>query len=154
MTESEIETPPVRRPSWRDNKAVLWLVRIGFLLQFYIPAIVCCRYICVKYSVAHYDLFYLWYFWTIVLLVVQCSVFTLILRFVKLRSAHIVLWCLIVMNVIHSAYWLYFASIPWPLTMRRLALPTALYLIAILVEWIVFFRKKKTTVNSSLVPHP
>ena len=145
MTENEIETPPVRPTSWRDNKAVLWLVRIGFLLQFYVPMFVCCRYICVNYSNGYYGLFYIWYVRTIILLVVQWSIYTLILRFIKLRSAHIVLWCLIVMNVIHSAYWLYFAPIPWPLTMRRLALPTTLYFIAILVEWIVFFKNNKSS---------
>ncbi|MCL2624277.1 MAG: hypothetical protein FWD31_11495 [Planctomycetaceae bacterium] len=153
MTENEIETPPVRRPSWRDNKTVLWLVRIGFLLQFYIPMFVCCYYVYVNYP--GYGLFYIWYVRTLILLVVQCSVLTLILRFGKLRSAHIVLWCLIVMNVIHSAYWLYFVPyISFPLTMHRLALPTALYFFAILIEWIVFFRKKKAANNSSFAPHP
>ena len=143
MTENEIETLPVRSPSWRDNKAVLWLVRIGFLLQFHIPMVYCCylaslnRWLISQWAVN-----------TLMLLIVQCAFFTWVFRLKKLCSAHIVLWCLIIMNVIHSAYWLYFAL--FPLTMYRLALPTALYFIAILVEWIVFFRKRK----SSVVPKP
>jgi len=54
---TEIETPPVRTPSWRDNKAVLWLVRIGFLLQFYIPAIVCCwvAWVSVPFNASPHD---------------------------------------------------------------------------------------------------
>ena len=150
MTENEIETPPVRPPAWRDNEAVLWLVRIGFLLQFYIPAIVCCY---IVYDIgtrppvivseddpyyADYEFgkhlseqFFKFSIYTLILLVVQWTFFSLILRFGKLRSAEGVLWLLIAINAIHSLAWL---MIMWPLTLIRLIPPNAFYYIAICIE--------------------
>ena len=149
MTPTE-ETPAV---TWRNNKTVLWLVRVGFILQFFIPAIVCCAIIH-SYHVSptpypvfapddpNFDKAYNAAFMhyvrsqlagiTLAVLVVQCAIFTLILRFAKLRSANGVLQCLIAINLIHGMLWL---AGGWPWTIARLTPPTILYLIAIIVEW-------------------
>jgi len=140
MSENEIETLPVRQPSWRDNKAVLWLVRIGFLLQFYIPAIVCILIMwdasLPPQTVNNDEIFYKNLLHTaslitLILLVVQGSIFTLILRFAKLRTAKTVLWWLVVINILHTCAW---GIIVMPVTLIRLTPPTILYLIAIRIE--------------------
>ena len=151
MTENEIEISPVRRPSWRDNKAVLWLVRIGFLLQFYIPAVVCCvimlaAFLQPPFTMGRDDPHYMeyafyenlrWDFFifsilTLILLAVQCIIGMLILRSPKTRFAGTVLWCLIVFNVLHGFVWM---LAMWPVTLIRLTPPTILYGIAFYVEW-------------------
>ena len=153
--------------SWRDNGIVLSLVRTGFILQFYIPAIIC---LCIIWYTGDivwqtgtyvpkvvpktvqdspvYERDGVYYggdgshnllnkalcmfsFYTLILLVVQCTIFTLILRFARLRYASIVLGCLIVINIIHSLFWLYFML---PLTLIRLAIPTIQYILAICFE--------------------
>ena len=80
--------------------------------------------------------------YTLILLVVQCTIFTLILRSAKLRFAGIVLGCLIAINIIHSIFWLCFML---PLTLARLAIPTFLYIIAV---GITFDAKIPTHVRS------
>ena len=153
LTENEIETPHDRPTSWRNNKTILWLVRIGFLLQFYIPAIVCCLFIYnfstlpiytmspddPRYDAVELEpgmlecLFFVLSVFTLPLVIVQCSIFTLILRFAKLKSAETVLWWLVVINVLHSALSMFiFFLIPG--TLIRLTPPTILYLIAIRIE--------------------
>jgi len=150
MTENEIETLPVRPPSWRDNKAVLWLVRIGFLLQFYIPAIVCCIVMVVAFMQPPFTLskgdphymeyafyenlrwdFFIFSILTLILLAVQCIIGMLILRSPKTRFAGTVLWWLVAFNMIHGIVWL---LLMWPVTLIRLNPPTILYLIAIRKE--------------------
>jgi len=150
MTENEIETPPVRPTSWRDNKAVLWLVRIGFLLQFYIPAIVCCwvAWVSAPFNASLHDDFAPGFFryaiLTLILLAVQYHILTKFLRSRELRSAGLVLGCLVVFNTLHGVAWLYYTWSWWlPITLIRLTPPNLLYLIAIVIEWIVFFGKKK-----------
>ena len=135
MTKNEIETPSVQPTSWRDNMAVLRLVRIGFLLQFYIPVIVCCICICTSFVwrnevVGGYVFFF--GIFTLILLAVQCSFFTWVLRLEKLRFACHVLLSFIVINVIHSIVWLCLGW--WPMTVVRLTPPTILYLIAAIIE--------------------
>jgi hypothetical protein len=150
MSENDIETTSVRQPSWRDNKAVLWLVRIGFLLQFYIPAAVCC-YIVYEtgtrppFTMSEDDPYYADHafgehlseeffkfgVYTLILLFVQWTIFALILRFAKLRSVEGILWCLIVINIIHAFAWIF---VLWPVTLIRLTPPTVLYYIAITIE--------------------
>jgi hypothetical protein len=128
------EPPAIPRPTWRDNKAVLWLVRIGFHLQFYIPAIICCFVILASYSannnvIGGYAFFIA--FTALVVLVAQWTITTLFLRHATLRTAGIVLGCLIVMNVIHSLVWLCFMSDLPQIPLFRLTPPTVLYMIAI-----------------------
>ena len=172
-----IETSSVRRPSWRDNKAVLWLVRIGFLLQFYIPAIVCCYIIYVTgtrppftmseddpYYADHVfveglrDGFFKFGIYTLILLFVQWTIFSLILRFGKFRSVTGVLLCLIVINILHALAWM---LVMWPVTLIRLTPPTLLYVIAIFFEWNAPHNDIQSTAsqgdaanNSPLAPHP
>ena len=136
-------------PSWRDNKTVLWLVRIGFVLQFYIPAIVCLLIIWdtgtnVPKVVPEDDPLYIDYvfakginadlfkfsIYTLILLTVQCTIFTLILRVVKSHVDNTLVW-LISINIIHSLIWCFMM---WPLTLIRLAIPTILYFIAVCIE--------------------
>jgi len=134
--------------SWRDNKTALRLVRIGFLLQFYLPAVVCIvgflgayDYFLPMHHPDHQIAFsaqYASYVFHIVapitlfVLIVQCAVFTLLLRTPAPRSAAGVLCLLIVMNILHSGLWMLADS---PLTLIRLTPPTILYIIAIIVEW-------------------
>ncbi|MCL2120498.1 MAG: hypothetical protein FWH27_18955 [Planctomycetaceae bacterium] len=129
------ETPSVHLPTWRDNKTVFWLVRVGFVLQFYIPMIVCCYIVYETGTSPSFTMrneqFFKFGISTLILLFVQCTVFTLILRHARLRFAEGVLWCLIVINAIHSLAWL---MVMWPLTLIRLIPPNALYYIAISVE--------------------
>ena len=146
-----LEVSPVQKAaSWRDNKNTLWLVRIGFALQFYIPALVCIWIIRITGTYepkivprddpyfADYDFvnhlyaeFFKFSIYTLILLFVQCTVFTLILRFAKLRLATEILIWLIVINILHSLIWCF---IGWPLTLIRLAIPTILYIIAAAIE--------------------
>lgn len=152
---SEIE----KIPTWRDNKIVLRLVRIGFLLQFYIPAliwVVVFAALCIEEMSQLYRtpamLTMTLIVATIVLYVfaAQWIFFAPILRFMKLRSAAPVLWCLIVTNILHivfNIYWVRIIINIFPSMMNILLLkpplewllillvpPTVLYIIAILVE--------------------
>ena len=131
--------------TWRDNRIVLWLVRIGFLLQFYIPAGVCCYILIMTVGDMSFTGGFIQIFsgLTLTLLAVQWAVFASILRFVKLRSAWHILGCLIVVNVIHGGIWLW---IDWPYTMGRLAPPTVFFLIAMIAESGVF--------KNASHPHP
>lgn len=138
---SETDETPV---TWRDNKTVLRLVRIGFILQFLIPAIVCIVglaaydfFVPPKQNLDRYAelvaqnqryLFHVIAIPTLIVLAVQYIIFALPLRLVELRSAVPVLWCLIIMNIIHSALWILLES---PLTFMRLTPPTILYIVAI-----------------------
>ena len=136
--------------SWRDNKTVLWLVRIGFALQFYIPPIVCVwiiwdymmfvpkiipeddpSYMDYQFIIYLRFEFFKFSIYTLILLALQCTIFTLILRSAKLRFAGGVLWCLIIINIFHSLIWCFMM---WPLTLIRLAIPTILFLIAVCIE--------------------
>jgi hypothetical protein len=146
---SQIEES-IPRYTWRDNKTVLWLVRVGFVLQFYIPAIVCCYIVYstgtrppftmseddplyADYHFGEYlsDQFFKYGIATLMLLVVQWSLFSLILRFAKLRFAQGVLLSLVFINILHALVWL---VVMWPLTMLRLTPPTMLYIIALCIE--------------------
>ena len=150
MTENEIETLPVKPPSWRDNKAVLWLVRIGFFLQFYIPMIVCCHIVYTTgtrppFTTSEDDPYYADYafgeslneqffkygIYTLIFLFVQWTIFSLILRLGQLRSVTEVLLWLIVINALHAFAWMFLVI---PITLIRLTPPTILYLIAIRIE--------------------
>jgi len=107
-------------PTWRDNKTALWFVRAGFIFQFYIPMLFCCVLI---YGSHNYEytpspvefrdgvgyggfdpigdmmpLLYRTSIFLLVVLVILCSIFTLILRLV--RHARGVLSCLIGINVL------------------------------------------------------
>ena len=151
---SEIEETPA---TWRDNKTVLRLVRIGFILQFYIPAVVCIilgiigllieayyffmpppivtGYINIAMVMYELQLVAIIAGLTLVVLAVQWTIFTLILRSEKLRSATPVLWWLIGMNVIHSILWLPMLLVnPLQVTLVRLTPPTILYIMAIREE--------------------
>ena len=164
---SETEKIPA---TWRDNKTVLLLVRVGFLTQFYIPAIIWIGVIVARYiewawipvyQSAPTDLLYTVLSTTVimVILTVQWPLFALILRFGKLRSAAPVLWCLIVMNishivicVLHSIYntlWPILSMLPFPyylplleVTINHLVPPTILFYLAIRAE-------KNSTLHSS-----
>ena len=135
--------------SWRDNKTVLRLVRIGFLLQFYIPAVVCGYFIWVYFAMpveipprddpnfrgAEMDAFIRGMFFqfaaaTLAVLAVEWTILTLALRR-KTPSAGNVLGCLVYINILHSGLWL---LILFPLTLIRLAPPTILYILAIRCE--------------------
>ena len=108
------------KSSWRNNKAVLWFVRAGFIFQFYIPMLLCCYVIYISRTYEYtpspvefrdgvgYGGFdslgdmmpaiYKASIRLLVALVILCSIFTLILRLVC--HASYVLMCLIGMNVL------------------------------------------------------
>ena len=140
-----------------NNQLVLRLVQIGFLLQFYIPAVVCVYLICAYFvpilpvgDLFAYDLGELGVLnrldfatiaaFTLAVLAVQCVIFTLGQRLAEPCPATGFLLCLIVINIWHGRAWMV-AGIP--LTAIRLTPPTILYIIAVLVEWIAFFTKPK-----------
>jgi len=127
------ETPVIRTPTWRDNKAVLWLVRAGFVLQFFIPAVVSILLIwdsslppktTNRDEIFYKNLFHSVSLLTLILLTVQFSIFTLILRFGKLRFVRRILEWLILINLLHGGAWLHLVL---PMTFTRLIPPTLLY---------------------------
>ena len=155
MTENEIDTLPVHPTSWRDNKTALWLVRIGFFLQFYIPMFVCCYFVYDFSTIPYYTMsvddpqydevelepspldkaFLALSILTFPVLVVQCTIFTLKLRSAQLHSVETILRRLIIINVLHSFLsWGFLIFLLIPITLIRLTPPTILYLIAIRIE--------------------
>ena len=148
--DGTVETSVIRTPTWRDNKAVLWLVRAGFVLQFYIPMVVCCWIVYSTGTRSPFTMskddpnfadhafveylnqeFFKFGIYTLIFLVIQWAIFALILRFAKLRVANEVLVWLIVINVIHGFAWM---LVMWPVTLIRLTPPSILFGIAICVE--------------------
>jgi len=133
--------------SWRDNKTVLRLIRIGFILQFYLPAVVCIVGLLGVYDyflpMQHPDhnvaqsahdasyIFHVIAIPTLMVLAVQWVFFTLLLLHPELRSPAGILCLLIVINILHSGLWMLAGS---PLTLIRLTPPTILYIIAIFVK--------------------
>jgi len=144
------ETPINHTPTWRDNKAVLWLVRVGFVLQFYIPMVVCCWIVYSTGTRSPFTMskddpnfadhafveylnreFFKFGIYTLIFLVIQWAIFALVLRYAKLRSAGGVLLCLMIINIFHSLAWM---LVMWPVTLIRLIPPTVLYYIAVWIE--------------------
>ena len=128
---------PAPPPTWHDNQKVLRLVRIGFFLQFSLPAIVCglviLAYILLNLFGNHFihvlvlDGAVL----TLGVLGLQYSIFARLLRSPKRRSAGNVLRWLVGMNVVHGATWLFLF---FPVTIIRLMPPIWLYMNAIRAE--------------------